>query len=90
MVAFETLPYRVLISSACSRDVGQQRAQILQVEQQQIPARLVGDAEGDVEHAFLHLVEVHQRESSSGPISEMVARTGWPCSPNTSQNITGN
>ena len=30
------------------------------------------------------------RDSSSGPISEMVARTGWPCSPNTSQNTAGN
>ena len=29
------------------------------------------------------------RESSSGPISEMVVRTGWPCSPNTSQNTVG-
>ena len=30
------------------------------------------------------------RDSSSGPISEMVARIGWPCSPNRSQNTTGN
>ena len=30
------------------------------------------------------------RESSSGPISETVARTGWPCSPNTSQNTVEN
>ena len=30
------------------------------------------------------------RDSSSGPISEMVARTGWPCAPNTSQNTAGN
>ena len=29
------------------------------------------------------------RASSSGPRSETVARTGWPCSPNTSQNTTG-
>ena len=29
------------------------------------------------------------RESSSGPMSEIVARTGWPCLPNTSQNTTG-
>ena len=29
------------------------------------------------------------RASSSGPISEIVARTGWPCSPYTSQNVTG-
>ena len=30
------------------------------------------------------------RASSSGPISVMVARTGWPCSPNTSQNTVEN
>ena len=30
-----------------------------------------------------------KRPSSSGPISETVARTGCPCSPNTSQNTTG-
>ena len=30
------------------------------------------------------------RESSSGPISLTVARTGWPCSPYTSQNTVGN
>ena len=29
------------------------------------------------------------RESSSGPISETVVRTGWPCSPKASQNTTG-
>ena len=28
-------------------------------------------------------------DSSSGPMSEIVARTGWPLSPNTSQNTTG-
>ena len=30
-----------------------------------------------------------RRESSSGPMSCTVARTGWPCSPNTSQNTVG-
>ena len=30
------------------------------------------------------------RDSSSGPISETVARTGCPCSPNTSQKIVEN
>ncbi len=29
------------------------------------------------------------RPSSSGPISDTVARTGWPISPNTSQKVTG-
>src|SRR6202042_3372964 len=30
------------------------------------------------------------RDGNSGPISETVARTGWPCSPNTSQNTVEN
>ena len=30
------------------------------------------------------------RERSSGPTSNTLARTGWPCSPNRSQNTTGN
>src|SRR5882757_4815736 len=30
------------------------------------------------------------RDNSSGPISVTVARTGWPCSPNTSQNTVEN
>ena len=29
------------------------------------------------------------RASSSGPTSDTVVRTGWPCSPKTSQNMTG-
>ena len=29
------------------------------------------------------------RASSSGPMSETVARTGWPCAPNTSQSVVG-
>jgi hypothetical protein len=29
------------------------------------------------------------RDSSSGPMSCTVARTGWPCSPNRSQNTVG-
>ena len=51
---------------------------------------LVGDAEADIHHAFLDVVEVQRRDSNSGPISEMVARIGCPCSPNKSQNTTGN
>ena len=38
--------------------MGQDRAQVLQVEQQQ--ALFVSDAEGDVEHAFLGVVEIEQ------------------------------
>ena len=30
------------------------------------------------------------RDNNSGPISVTVARTGWPCSPNTSQKIVEN
>ena len=29
------------------------------------------------------------RASSKGPMSDTVARTGWPCSPNTSHRVTG-
>ena len=29
------------------------------------------------------------RDSSSGPMSLTVARTGWPCSPNTSHSVVG-
>ena len=34
-------------------------------------------------------LRLSRRESRSGPRSEMVARTGWPFSPNTSQQVTG-
>ena len=30
-----------------------------------------------------------RRDSSSGPMSDTVARTGWPCSPHTSHSVTG-
>ena len=39
--------------------------QVLEVEQQQ--AALVGDAEGDVEHALLGLVEVEQARQQQRP-----------------------
>ena len=34
-------------------------------------------------------VRSSSRASSSGPISATVVRTGWPCSPNRSQKVTG-
>jgi len=34
-------------------------------------------------------LRLRMRESRSGPISEMVARMGWPCWPKTSQRVTG-
>ncbi len=46
-------------------DIAEHGAQILEVEQQQ--ALLVGDAEGDVEHALLHVVEVHQARQQQRP-----------------------
>jgi hypothetical protein len=46
-------------------DVGQQRLQVLHVEQQQ--AFLVGKAEGDVHDAFLRLGEVHQARQQQRP-----------------------
>ena len=69
-------------------DVGEQRLQILQVEQQQ--PLLVGDRKAMLMTPSCASLRFISRDSSSGPISETVARIGWPCSPNRSQKITGN
>ena len=69
-------------------DVLQHRAQVLEVEQQQ--AVVVGDLEDDVEHAFLRVVQVRGcAPAAAAPSRDTVARTGWPCSPKTSQKSTG-
>ena len=47
------------------RDHGQHGAQVLQIQQQQ--ALFVGDAEDDVEHAFLHIVEIEQARQQHRP-----------------------
>ena len=65
MVAFETLPYCVAEFGGVLGQIAEHRAQILQIEQQQ--ALLVGDAEGDVEHALLHVVEVHHARQQQRP-----------------------
>ena len=66
MVAFETLPYCGRELVGVLGDEREHRAQVLQVEQQQ--ALLVRDAERDVEHAFLDVVQVHQaRRAAAGP-----------------------
>ena len=64
-----------------------QRAQILEVEQQQ--ALVVGDPERDLSTPSWVSLRPSRRASSSGPISETVVRIGWPCSPNRSQNTAG-
>ena len=69
---------------AAGGKVGEQRPEIRQVEQQQ--PLLIGNPESDVEGAFLRLGQVPmRRDSSNGPISEIVVRMGWPCLPNRSQ-----
>ena len=88
MLAAETLPYSVGELAGVVADVLQHRAQVLEVEQQQ--AVVVGDLEDDVEHAFLRVVELRAgAPAAAGPSRRSVARTGWPCSPKTSQNVTG-
>ena len=87
MLGFATLPYR-RSAAACSDDIGEERPQVLQVEEQQ--PLLVGDAKGMLRTPSCMSLRSSIRERSSGPISEMVARTGWPCSPNRSQNTAGN
>jgi hypothetical protein len=63
----------------------QQRPQILEVEQQQ--ALVVGDLEGDVEHALLGVVEVEEARQQQRPHLGDGGADGWPCSPNRSQKI---
>ena len=46
-------------------EIAEHGAQVLEIEQQQ--PLLVGDAEADVEHALLHLVEVHQPREQQRP-----------------------
>ena len=46
-------------------DEVEQRAQILEVEQRQVA--VVGDPEGDVEHAFLRVVELEQARQQQRP-----------------------
>ena len=63
----------------------QHRAQVLQIEQQQ-PV-VVGDLEDEREHALLRRVQARTAgRAAAGPRSEIVARTGKPRLPNTSQN----
>jgi hypothetical protein len=68
-------------------DVLQHGLQIFQVEKKQTV--VVGDFEDEGEHAFLDIVQIEQASEQERPISEIVARMGWPCSPKTSQNVTG-
>ena len=88
-LAGATLPYLALqLAGVSATTCVEHRAQILQIEQQQ--ALLVGDLEDDIENAFLRVVEIEQaRQAAAAPSPTMVARTGWPCSPNTSQKTTG-
>ena len=65
MVGFDTLPYCVVSSAACSATIAEHGAQILEIEQQQ--PLLVGDAERDVEHALLDVVEIEQARQQQRP-----------------------
>ncbi len=56
-VAFDTLPYWVVSSIRLLGHEGEDGAQVLHIEQQE--PLLVRDAEGDVEHALLDVVEIH-------------------------------
>ena len=78
----------VRLPAAVRDDRVEQRAQILHVDQ--CKTVVVGNAKRHVQDAFLHVVRSSIRDSSTGPISVTVARTGWPCSPNTSQNTVEN
>ena len=67
----------------------QHRAQVLHVEQQQARCSSA-TRNATLSTPSCTSFRSIMRDSSSGPISETVARTGWPCSPNTSQNTVEN
>ena len=52
------LPYFVVSVSARAANPSSRGLQVLEVEERQL--FLVGDLEGDVEHAFLRVVEIHE------------------------------
>ena len=80
------LPYAVVNSFALSPTYWSM-ARRSQVQQQQ--AVVVGDLEHEVEHAQLRLVQVEHAAQQQRPHVDTVARTGWPCSPNTSHSVVG-
>ena len=54
---------RNLVGSLC--DLDEERAQVLEIEQQQ--AFVVGELEGDVEHALLRVVEIEEARQQQRP-----------------------
>ena len=87
-VCLETLPYCVVRSAACSamKDRIARRSFMSSSSNPCSSATLNAMFSTPSWTSFRSIM----RESSSGPISETVARTGWPCSPNTSQNTVEN
>jgi hypothetical protein len=66
------------------RQVLKRRLQVLEINQRQLPSSAILKAM--LSTPSLRFIS---RESSSVPISEIVARIEVPCSPNGSQKITG-
>ena len=60
-----TLPYCLLDFRGLLRNERKHRAQVLEIEKRQ--PLIVGDAEGDIEHAFLGLVETKQPRQQQRP-----------------------
>ncbi len=87
-VCFETFPYCVVSSAACSaiKDRIARRSFMSSSSNPCSSATLKAIFSTPSWTSFKSIM----RASSSGPISETVARTGWPCSPNTSQNTVEN
>ena len=65
MVGALTLPYSVVSLLAALAQFLQQRPQVLEIEKGE--AFLVGNAEGDVERAFLRIREAHEARQQQRP-----------------------
>ncbi len=88
MVCLETLPYCVVSSDACSATYDR----IARRSFMSISSRPCSSATRNAMFNTPSWTSLRSiiRLSKSGPISETVARTGWPCSPKTSQKIVEN
>ena len=59
------LPYLVVSVVGARRQIFEQGLQVLEIDQRQL--LVVGDLEGDVEHAFLRLAQIHQPRQQQRP-----------------------
>ncbi len=88
MLALETRPYSVLNSAACSPTYwSMERRSFMSSSSKPLSSAILNVMVSAPDWVSLRFKSLLRR---SGPISDIVVRTGCPCSPYISQNVTGN